>query len=105
MRALAEMDANLIIARLEKLLSDKAWLGICGSRRISRGSVATRASPRDFKWGGSPSSYQSLAEGVPVLGICSNLDQFLAMGRVEKAEAGLPFAGRNGNCVQDTCCG
>jgi len=39
--------------------------------------------------GGSTTSYQALAEGCPVLGIPSNLDQWLAMEAVEEAGAGL----------------
>lgn len=38
--------------------------------------------------GGSPTSHQALAAGVPVLGICSNLDQFLNMHGVIAAGAG-----------------
>jgi UDP:flavonoid glycosyltransferase YjiC (YdhE family) len=38
--------------------------------------------------GGSPSCYQSLAAGRPVLGLPHNLDQFLNMSLVEKAGAG-----------------
>ena len=39
--------------------------------------------------GGSPSVYQALAKGVPVIGIASNMDQFLCMSGVEKAQAGI----------------
>lgn len=39
--------------------------------------------------GGSPSCYQSLAVGRPVLGLPHNLDQFLNMSLVERAGAGL----------------
>jgi UDP:flavonoid glycosyltransferase YjiC (YdhE family) len=39
--------------------------------------------------GGSASVYQALAKGVPVIGIASNLDQFLCMSAVENAQAGL----------------
>ena len=39
--------------------------------------------------GGSPTSHQALAAGVPVLGIASNMDQFLNMRGIEKAGAGL----------------
>lgn len=39
--------------------------------------------------GGSPTSQQALVSGVPVLGIASNLDQFLNMCGVEAAGAGL----------------
>ncbi len=38
--------------------------------------------------GGSPTSYQALAEGVPVLGMPSNLDQFINMTAVEDFGAG-----------------
>jgi UDP:flavonoid glycosyltransferase YjiC (YdhE family) len=38
--------------------------------------------------GGSPTAHQALAAGVPVLGIASNLDQFLNMHYVVKAGAG-----------------
>jgi len=39
--------------------------------------------------GGSATAYQALAEGVPVLGICSNMDQFMTMGCIQAAGAGL----------------
>jgi UDP:flavonoid glycosyltransferase YjiC (YdhE family) len=38
--------------------------------------------------GGSSTGYQALAEGRPVLGIASNLDQYLAMTAIEGAGAG-----------------
>jgi UDP:flavonoid glycosyltransferase YjiC (YdhE family) len=38
--------------------------------------------------GGSPTTYQALVAGVPVLGICSNLDQYLNMDAVSRAGAG-----------------
>ncbi|MGN9908424.1 glycosyltransferase [Phytohabitans sp. LJ34] len=43
--------------------------------------------------GGSPSAYQALAAGVPVLGICDNLDQYLNMSLVERAGAGWLLRG------------
>ena len=39
--------------------------------------------------GGSPSVYQALVQGVPVIGIPSNMDQFLAMSSVALAQAGI----------------
>lgn len=39
--------------------------------------------------GGSSTGYQALAAGVPVLGIPSNLDQYLAMQAIERAGAGI----------------
>jgi UDP:flavonoid glycosyltransferase YjiC (YdhE family) len=38
--------------------------------------------------GGASTSYQALAEGRPVLGVPSNLDQYLAMTAIERAGAG-----------------
>jgi UDP:flavonoid glycosyltransferase YjiC (YdhE family) len=38
--------------------------------------------------GGSPTSYQALANGVPVIGIASNLDQYLNMSLIEESGAG-----------------
>lgn len=39
--------------------------------------------------GGSPTSQQALANGVPVLGIASNMDQFLNMGAIADVGAGI----------------
>jgi UDP:flavonoid glycosyltransferase YjiC (YdhE family) len=39
--------------------------------------------------GGSSTGYQALAQGVPVLGIPSNLDQYLAMAAIVKAGCGI----------------
>jgi len=38
--------------------------------------------------GGSPATYQALCEGKPVIGIASNMDQYLSMSLVERAGAG-----------------
>jgi UDP:flavonoid glycosyltransferase YjiC (YdhE family) len=39
--------------------------------------------------GGSSTGYQALAEGIPVLGVPFNLDQYLAMTAIETAGAGI----------------
>ena len=38
--------------------------------------------------GGSPTAYQALSQGTPVIGIPSNMDQLLAMRFIEEADAG-----------------
>jgi UDP:flavonoid glycosyltransferase YjiC (YdhE family) len=38
--------------------------------------------------GGSPTSYQALQAGVPVFGVCSNLDQVMCMNSIQEAGAG-----------------
>jgi UDP:flavonoid glycosyltransferase YjiC (YdhE family) len=39
--------------------------------------------------GGSLTTYQALDAGVPVLGVCSNMDQLLNMSGIERLGAGL----------------
>jgi UDP:flavonoid glycosyltransferase YjiC (YdhE family) len=47
--------------------------------------------------GGSLTTYQALAHGVPVIGICSNMDQLLNMSALEKLGVGITLrAGRMG---------
>jgi UDP:flavonoid glycosyltransferase YjiC (YdhE family) len=53
------------------------------------GDLAARRAALVICNGGSPTSQQALAAGVPVLGIAGNLDQFLNMGGVVKAGAGV----------------
>lgn len=49
--------------------------------------------------GGSSSGYQALAAGVPVLGIPSNLDQYLAMQAITRAGAGITL--RSGGLTKE----
>lgn len=53
------------------------------------GHLAARRADVVVSNGGSSTSYQALAEGRPVLGIPSNLDQYLAMAAIQEAGAGL----------------
>lgn len=53
------------------------------------GDLAARRSALVISNGGASTSYQALAEGVPVLGIPYNLDQYLAMTAIEGASAGI----------------
>lgn len=49
--------------------------------------------------GGSSTGYQALAAGVPVLGVPSNLDQYLAMQAISRAGAGITL--RSGGLRQE----
>jgi UDP:flavonoid glycosyltransferase YjiC (YdhE family) len=49
--------------------------------------------------GGSSSGYQALAAGVPVLGIPSNLDQYLAMQAITRAGSGITL--RSGGITKE----
>lgn len=53
------------------------------------GSSAAAAADFVVCNGGSGTTYQALAQGRPMLGICSNLDQLLNMQRVAAAGAGV----------------
>ena len=52
------------------------------------GDVASAHADLVISNGGSPTSYQALANGVPVLGIASNMDQLLSMEAIENLKAG-----------------
>lgn len=53
------------------------------------GDVAAARSTLVVSNGGSTTGYQALAAGRPVVGVASNLDQYLAMTAIEKAGAGV----------------
>lgn len=54
--------------------------------------------------GGSPTTAQALQAGVPVIGIASNLDQYLNMSFMEKYGVGVTLRGgrRSPNCLAKT---
>ncbi len=56
--------------------------------RYVPGALVSRAASFVVTNGGASTSYQALAEGRPVLGIPSNLDQYLCMTAIERASAG-----------------
>jgi UDP:flavonoid glycosyltransferase YjiC (YdhE family) len=49
--------------------------------------------------GGSPGTHQALAQGVPVIGLASNLDQYLNMAAIEETGAG--YCLRAGACDEN----
>lgn len=51
--------------------------------------IATRRSQLVISNGGSLTTYQALASGVPVIGLCSNMDQLLNMNAVQRQGAGI----------------
>lgn len=53
------------------------------------GELAARRALAVVSNGGSTTGYQALSEGRPVLGVASNLDQYLAMTAIERAGAGV----------------
>lgn len=53
------------------------------------GDIAAQRAALVITNGGASTSYQALYEGTPVLGLPSNLDQYLAMTAIERFGAGL----------------
>ena len=54
-----------------------------------RGDLAARRAAVVICNGGGSTAYQALAEGTPVVGLPYNLDQYLAMGAIVEAVAGV----------------
>lgn len=65
------------------------------ARSFVRGSALARAARCVISNGGSTTGYQALAQGTPVLGIPSNLDQYLATEAIVNAGAGTLVKARS----------
>ncbi|MDB4971802.1 MAG: putative glycosyl transferase [Myxococcaceae bacterium] len=84
---LSRLELPLMVATAGRV--PEAELGAAFSAAFVSGSEAARRARFVVCNGGSSTSYQALAEGKPVLGIASNLDQYLAMSAVRDAGAGI----------------
>jgi UDP:flavonoid glycosyltransferase YjiC (YdhE family) len=94
--ALGSLQVNVLFARagrtgdafraLDSALAGKERVFVADF--LPGAAVASRAA-FVISNGGASTSYQALAEGVPVLGIPYNLDQYLAMTAIESVSAGL----------------
>lgn len=86
--ALGQMPIYVLLAT-----AGRAALGVLPSNVFAAeylpGSQAAARSRLVVCNGGSATVYQALAQGVPVLGIASNMDQHLTMSAVCNAKAGL----------------
>lgn len=83
---LGELNANIILStagRFEPEVSRSVW-----AAPYLPGSEAAKRSSLVICNGGSPSVYQALKEGVPILGIPSNLDQYLMITALKQFGAG-----------------
>jgi UDP:flavonoid glycosyltransferase YjiC (YdhE family) len=64
------------------------------SRPFVRGADLAQRAALVISNGGSTTGYQALAHGTPVLGLPSNLDQFLATRAIDESGAGLSLPAR-----------
>lgn len=86
--ALAPLPVSVVIAsagaRLPKLLPRNVHYA-----QYVPGDLAAKRASLVVCNGGSPATHQALAEGVPVLGITTNMDQFLNMHYIAARGAGI----------------
>lgn len=94
--ALASLEVNVLFARAGRtgeafraLDSALARGGRVFVADFLPGALAASRAAFVISNGGASTSYQALGEGVPVLGIPYNLDQYLAMTAIERASAGI----------------
>lgn len=84
--ALARLPVRVLLAtagRAAPQLPDNVT-----ARDFVPGDQAARRAHLTITNGGSATGYQALAEGCPVLGVASNLDQYLTMDAIERSGAG-----------------
>lgn len=86
--ALAELPVSVIAATAGRVQATSAPSNAFIDEYVSGAEAAAR-SQLVICNGGSPTTYQAFAHGVPVLGIAGNLDQLLNMNGVSRAGAGI----------------
>jgi UDP:flavonoid glycosyltransferase YjiC (YdhE family) len=88
LRALAKLDVTVLLSSAGRELPTELAPNVFAAAYLPGNQAAARAS-LVISNGGSTTGYQALAGGVPVLGIASNFDQFLAMKAIVTAGAGI----------------
>ena len=86
--ALSSLPATVMVATAGRHSATIASEGVFAADYLPGGLACAKADIVICN-GGSPTCYQALAEGKPVLGIPSNLDQHLNMQAVTRAGAGI----------------
>lgn len=89
---LGRVGLPLMVATAGRLALDRPGERV-RSAAFLPGAEAARRSAFVVCNGGSSTAYQALSEGRPVLGIASNLDQYLAMTAVRDVGAGILLRG------------
>jgi UDP:flavonoid glycosyltransferase YjiC (YdhE family) len=87
LRALAKLDVTVLLSTAGRAAPEPMPNLFCAPFLPGHQAVARAALV--ISNGGSTTGYQALAGGVPVLGIASNLDQFLAMKAITTVGAGV----------------
>jgi UDP:flavonoid glycosyltransferase YjiC (YdhE family) len=87
LRVIGEFPVNAIVSTAGRFEVEKPPPNVHVVEFAPGADVARRATFVVTN-GGASTSYQALAEGKPVLGVPSNLDQYMAMTAIERARAG-----------------
>lgn len=87
MSALQEIKCNVLFANSGKNSDFKSGSNVYAADYLPGSKMCQMASLALIN-GGIPSIYQALAGSTPVIGFCSNIDQYISMHYVEKAGLG-----------------
>jgi UDP:flavonoid glycosyltransferase YjiC (YdhE family) len=87
LEALADLPVYVMAATAGRISANQVPSNAYVSAYLPGEAAAARASLVICN-GGSPTTQQALAAGKPVLGIASNMDQYLNMEAVQRVEAG-----------------
>ena len=87
-RALAQLPVEVCVATAGRYTLEDLPSNVTVAEYLP-GDAAARRADLVICNGGSSTGYQALAHGKPVIGIPFNLDQYLAMGVIERMQAGL----------------
>lgn len=88
LEGLRALNIPLMVSTAGRIAPERLGEGLLAAPYLA-GSEAARRAKFVVCNGGSSTAYQALAQGRPVLGIASNLDQYLAMTAVRDAGAGI----------------
>lgn len=93
LEALGSLPLHALIATAGRARPDSVPPNVTVRRFVRGADVAARAA-LVVSNGGSTTGYQALSVGTPVLGLPSNLDQFLATVAIDRAGAGISVKAR-----------
>jgi UDP:flavonoid glycosyltransferase YjiC (YdhE family) len=98
LEALSALPVTALVATAGRVRLDHLPSNVI-ARPFVRGADVARRAALVVSNGGSTTGYQALSQGTPVLGLPSNLDQFLATEAIDRSGAGISIKARQANVV------